>query len=166
MREIQLTHGKVALVDDEDYNWLNQYKWHATPITKDNRTSYARASIRISGELKHVRMHRLILGLIDPKIDTDHGDRNTLNNQRYNIKACTKSQNCCNKSKIRLGCTSVYKGVHRSKKYGFWIARVMDKNTKRLYIGSFKNEIDAAKAYDQKALVLHGEFASLNFKQI
>lgn len=167
MKEIELTHGYKAQVDDSDYEWLNQYNWYAK-IMKN--TVYARTN-----NYKHnsAYMHRLILGLTNPKIFTDHKDRNGLNNQRSNIRACNYSENAKNrKSKGRsqyLGVTFSRNVKHTNKKgettyYPYspkWRAQIIV-NGKCLYLGLFDNEIDAAMAYDKEAYKHHKEFARLN----
>ena len=101
MKAIQLTRGYKALVDDADYEWLNKWKWYAV---KGTSTYYVMTYIKN----RSTRMHRLILGLTDPKILGDHKDHNGLNNQRHNIRICTISEN--QKNKISRG-SSKYLGV-------------------------------------------------------
>jgi len=148
-----------AMVDDEDYEWLNQWRWC---VTKHFNTFYARRTCYKNKKRVHILMHRLILCPQDNKI-TDHVDRNGLNCQRINLRPATHSQNSCNKTS-KMGCTSQYHGVWRSSKYSNrWEARIYI-NGKRFYCGSSYNEMDAAKKYDIMARLHHGEFASLNFK--
>jgi hypothetical protein len=156
-KKIELTKGLFALVDDEDYDILNNYKWHITE-NKNKLTKYA--SRRQYPENKMIKMHRQIMGAIDPKIHIDHIDGNGLNNCKSNLRICTLSENNRNITK-RKNCTSKYKGVHYSKRDDLYTAYI-NCNKKRTYIGWFKNEIEAAKAYNKSALELFGEFAKLN----
>ena len=156
MKEIKLTQGFVALVDDEDYKELNQFKWH---VTKIGRTYYAVRNNRISkGKREILRMHRIILGVTDRKIKIDHKDNNGLNNQNENLRLASQAQNCRNKV-LRIGTSSKYKGV--SKHQGKYQANI-GFNYKLIYLGIYDNEIDAAIAYNNKAAELFGEFAKLN----
>lgn len=152
MKEIKLTQGKFAQVDDSDYDFLNQFKWYAQ---KDRRTYYA---VRRNGN-KRDKMHRVILNLnYDDNRLPDHLDGDGLNNQRYNLRIADHSQNCANRKSLQISI-SKYKGVSPSKKR--WRADIT-KDGVHKYIGSFKNEVDAALAYNNEAKRLHGEFAQLN----
>lgn len=159
MKEITLTQGKVALVDDEDFEFLNKFKWHAY---KSNNTFYAlRNSYYVDDKKRRtIQMHRIILGLKKLEVKCDHIDRNGLNNQKYNLRPSTNAENCKNQ-KPRNG-TSKYKGVCWCKKRNRWRANIRI-NDKQTYIGQFKDEIEAAKAYDKMAKLHFGEFAYLNF---
>ncbi len=158
MKKIPLTQGQAAIVDDEDYEWLMQWKW---TIDKRNHTFYAirRSSCKL-GKRK-IFMHREILGLTkgDGK-QTDHKNHNGLDNRRINIRICTGSQNQHNQKKQKGN--SKYKGVCWNKYKKKWQAQI-EHNNQCFYLGSFLKEIDAAKAYDKKARKLNGEFACLNF---
>lgn len=141
-----------------DLKWLNQWRWHPA---KSHRTFYARRTIWNKGNPVKIAMHRLILGITDVKIQCDHKDHDGLNNQRENIRKSTAMENGANRSPC--GKTSKYLGVYWNKKAGKWIAHLR-KMGKQIHLGSFDKETDAAKAYDKKAIELHGEFANLNFK--
>lgn len=153
MKEIQLTQGKIALVDDSNFDGLNQFKWYAAKL---GRTFYAVRSVRVDGKQKSVRMHCEILGgsLID------HIDHDGLNNQKSNLRFCTASENCMNKRK-RENCVSIYKGICFHKQHKKWLAHIKI-NRKDNHLGYFSSEIEAAKAYNAKAIELFGEFANLN----
>lgn len=156
MKQILLTRGKVALVDDEDFNFLNQWKWFAI---KAKRRYYAvRKESYFSGKRKIIFMHRVILKT-PQGLETDHKDRNGLNNQRSNIRVCTERQNQGNCG-LRKDNVTGYKGV------SWWEGRVVvhiKAKGKKLYIGSFPDVISAAHAYDKRAKEIFGEFAGLNF---
>jgi len=162
MKPIWLTCGQFTLVDDEDYEYLMRWKWHAQP---SRNTFYAiRTSPPINGKRYEVRMHRVLLELehTDTEIKTDHIDRNGLNNQKANLRLVTVGQNNLNKS-AHKNSTSKYKGVGWNVTNKKWAARIK-LNGNQTFLGLFKSEIDAAKAYDKAAKVYHGEFANLNFK--
>lgn len=169
MREIALSKkgknkGKyVALVDDADYDYLNKWGWQ---IFKKNDTSYyAVREISLDGVTHKIQMHRLILGLTDPKIQVDHKDHDGLNNQRSNLREASNSQNGANR-RCAKNSTSKYLGVHIPSKsyYGNRWAVTISINRKTKYVGCFKTEEQAARAYDEAAKIYHGEFANLNFK--
>lgn len=154
MKEIKLTQGKVALVDDEDFESLNAYKWCAS---KHHNTFYAvRTTIRVGGKQTKVRMH---WDIMDGK-SIDHIDHDGLNNQRANLRFCTNSQNLMNTRK-QDNTSSVYKGVSWYKRTGKWLAQIQI-NNKGISLGYFDSEIDAAKAYNNKAIEFFCEFANLN----
>lgn len=160
MKEIKLTQGQVALVDDEDFEYLNQFKWYAQ---KDNNTFYAGTNTSGKGDLKRkvIWMHRVLLNVTDSKILVDHIDHNGLNNQKSNIRVATYAQNSRNKRPCK-NTSSKYKGV-TYRRLNKWEASIrLFKKYK--YIGIFSTEIEAAKAYDEMAKLHYGEFACLNFK--
>lgn len=159
MKEIQLTRGQVALVDDADFEWLNQWKWFALK-GKDKKTLYAQRNIPIAGKQKGLKMHRLILGLDDPEIFVDHIDTNGLNNQRHNLRLATSSQSACNRTR-RISNISKYKGVTWRKDNKKWRVYVGKSGVQKRF-GQFDNEKDAAAEYNKQALIIHGEFAHLN----
>jgi len=158
MKEIQLTQGFFVQVDDSDFNWLNQWKWHAV---KNRNTFFARRN----GSIKHnksrglVYMHRIIMDA--PKnMQVDHIDHNGLNNQKSNLRICNNSQNHMNRTPWG---SSKYLGVHIKLK-GKYIQSQIKANGKTIHLGLFKTEEEAAMAYDRAAKFYFGEFANLNFK--
>ncbi len=155
MKQIPLTQGKFALVDDEDFERVNQYKWYAN---KSHCVWYARRGKWIKGELKIFHMHRFLTDF--PGSGIDHIDGNGLNNQKVNLRLATFIQNRANADGHRNG-SSQYKGVSWHKRAGKWCAQIAFKG-RHLYIGTFKDEINAAKAYDKKAIQFHGKYARLN----
>jgi hypothetical protein len=176
MKEIKLNGkraaGKVCLVDDEDYEWLNKYKWHVNVCkTKYSEVVYVIGSIPIKEVSKrkdrNAPMHRLIMGVTDPKILIDHKDRNPLNNQRSNLRIATPSQNTAN-SKRFTNSTNKYKGVlklERVKGFVRYIVnftKTLSNNKVVRFHFSYKNEVQAALMYNELSIKYHGEFAILN----
>lgn len=158
MKKIQLTQNKVALVDDSDFELVNQHKWHAL---KDGNTFYARSYNKsINGISQYIWMHRLILGITNPKIQVDHKDRDGLNNQRDNIRPSSYRQNRANGRK-NINGTSKYLGVSWKAQNQKWVSQIVA-NGKKKYLGYFDNEIEAAKIYNIAAKLYHKEFANLN----
>jgi len=158
MKRILLTHGKYALVDDADYEWLNQWRWHAH---FNKYTFYARRrTSKIEGQ-KLLLMHRLILNAQKGQ-EIDHRNTKGYDNQRCNLRFCTHTQNVRNKRLSSKG-SSRFKGVDWRKDRGKWRANIKAAR-KPIFLGHFSREIDAAKAYDRKAKELFGDFARLNFK--
>ena len=164
MREIPLTQGKVALVDDEDYEWLMQWKWHVA-YRKSRRTDfYAIRTFKDSRQAHPgaVLMHRALAerwGL--PFSERyDHKDLNGLNNQRHNIRPASGSQNAQNTPK-RKGATSRFKRVSWDKEQRKWRV-VIYLNGRAIHHGRFSKESDARRVADAAALKYHGEFACLD----
>jgi len=159
VKEIQLNHNKVALVDDEDYERVSRLTWTAfkNPLGK----WYAKTG----GGRSQRRLHRFILNLTDPSIKVDHKDGDGLNNQKHNLRIATTAQNGWNVGLYRTN-SSGFKGVswrdNRHKNH--WLAKI-EANHKIFRLGAFATAEEAARAYDTKARELHGEFARLNFPQ-
>lgn len=153
MKEIALTRGLVALVDDGDYEWLSQYKWHATS------TGYASATVRDASKksgYSHIYMHRMILGIVDdPEAVGDHVDGNRCNNQRANLRRCNDSQNQCNRGAGRNSRSGMKCVTQRSS--GKWYAYIKLQGKKK-HLGSFGTAEEAYVAYCAAARQAHGEF--------
>lgn len=160
MKQIQLTRGKVVLVDDEDFPYLNQWNWVAN---KGNSTWYAVRWGSNNGKKGHVKMHRVILNVPDGLV-TDHIDGNGLNNQRKNLRVTTIRQNSLNQG-IRRDNTSGYKGVQWRRDRNLWRA-IIKVHEKLIHIGNFQKKEQAARAYDEAAIKYFGKFAKLNFPNI
>lgn len=157
MRLIKLTQGRFAKVDDEDYDYLNQWKWCAS---KRGHACYAVRAERVErGKYKAVGMHRKIMG-IGIKEGIDHIDGDGLNNQRSNLRFCTRSENNRN-TRSREGSLSRFKGVSWHKGNKMWAAYIRSNKILKC-LGYFHVESDAAIAYNNAAQKIHGEFARLN----
>jgi hypothetical protein len=157
-KEIQLTQGQVAIVDDWWFEELNRHKWYAW-WNVDTKSFYAaRNSKNLFGKKALIYMHREIMGVVKGE-EVDHWNRVTLDNQEGNLRVCTSSQNKMNIRK-RSDNTSGYKGV--SKNGRGWKATIQ-LNGKPYYLKTWTTEVEAARAYDEAAKRLHGEFAVLNF---
>jgi hypothetical protein len=155
MKEIQLTQGQVAMVDDWWFDELNQYKWRATWCSFTKSYYAVRHSKMLFGKRTSIRMHAVIAGT-QKGMHTDHINHNTLDNQSGNLRICTNSQNQMNQGKH----TDKYKGVRVCRKK--WQA-LIQLNGKQYYLGTYFTPEDAARAYDESAKQLYGEYANLNF---
>lgn len=159
MGKLKLTQGKETLIDDNVLDLIKRNKilknlsWH---VRHDGNNWYVEASIKL---------HRLVMNA-KPRELVDHKNGNTLDNRKENLRIVTYSQNNANRKAKKNG-QSKYLGVSVAKYksgLGFtkrYIASIK-KDYKVYYLGSFEHEIDAAKAYNKKAIELHGEFANLN----
>ena len=157
MKLISLTRGLSCLVDDQDYESMRKFKWYAA---KDKRTYYAVRNIKkADGSHSRINMHREI-NQTPSGMDTDHINGDGLDNRRMNLRSCIHSENTHNQKCHRDG-TSKFKGVSFWKRAGKWIAQISS-GGKKFYLGSFDDEVVAAKAYDAKACELFGRFAKIN----
>lgn len=157
MKEIELNgktgEGKFLIVDDESFWDAMSWQWRLSVH------GYAVAHHWYDKKDHRVAAHRLIMGC--PKeMQVDHINGNRLDCRKSNLRICTNQQNQWNRRPE--GGSSKYKGVWLFKKVKKWTAKIY-LNNKNVYIGIFKTEIEAAKAYDKKAKELFGEFARLNF---
>lgn len=157
MKKIKLTQGQYALVDDEDFEWLNSFNW--CYYKARNNGGYAARKVGGRSDPKNVMMHRLVNNTPEG-FDTDHHDGNKLNNQKYNLRTATSLQNRYNRNSYK-GSTSKYKGVGWFKRDSKWRAYIV-KDRKNYHLGLYENEQQAALAYNKKALEFHGKFARLN----
>lgn len=158
MKKIQLGGHKkgseikgYALVDDEDYEYLNQFSWFLS-----NGYAFRRISYR-----KNRGMHRFILQSPKKGLQVDHKNGNRLDNRRKNLRLASSAQNSMNRKKL-LNKSSVYKGVFYCKEMGSWRV-IITTNQKAYHLGYFTDEHHAALAFDMTASLMFGEFAKLNF---
>jgi hypothetical protein len=160
VKTIPLTQGKVAFVDDEDFERVNQFKWSAR--WSQNGRWYALRNVHPSKDRRAIQsMHRFIMGLEygDPR-EVDHKDRiNTLDNRKSNLRV-TLDQNSQNRG-IPITNKSGVKGVHWDEQREKWVAYI-GSNGKRFNLGRFPTSELAAQAYDAAAKEIHGEFACTN----
>ena len=156
MKLIPLSRGLSAQVDDSKYDYLRQWKWSAL---KGRKTFYAVRRYTLNSKVYYIYMERLILNV--PKTTTiDHADGNGLNNQAFNLRGCTHSQNSGN---MRKKTERRFKGAYFDKRRDRWYSRITI-NYKSIHIGMFDTDLEAALAYDEAAKKYFGEFANLNFK--
>jgi hypothetical protein len=160
-RRIPLTRGKYAIVDPEDFDRLNAHSWHTA---SDRGCLYARRTVRhpITKAQSNVHMHRQILQNVPDGMVVDHINHNGLDNREANVRPATHAQNQWNARKTKSPTRSKHKGIAWSNSKNRWRARITV-NSRRIHLGYFKSQRDAAKAYDRAALKYHGDFAVLNF---
>jgi hypothetical protein len=168
-RTIPLTKGLFAIVDPDDYHRLVNFNWHAS---KSAHTHYAvrylpkgnvvSPSNRRKNKVEY--MHHLIID-IPEGLFCDHINHNGLDNRKANLRPATLAQNIRHRRKFKSPSRSKYKGLTWRKKEKAWHVRIYT-NGKRIFIGSFKDEVAAAKAYDSAAKQFYGDFATLNFPQL
>ncbi len=149
-REIPLTKGKAAIVDDEDYDPVASHKWYFMSV------GYAARTAREDGRRVEIFMHREIMQAQRGEL-VDHKDGDGLNCRRKNMRIATKSQNNSNRGKSRIN-TSGFKGVSLHKQRQKWTARISHLGKYR-YLGLFPTKESAAEAYKIAANELHSEFA-------
>lgn len=149
MAQIPLNDGSYAIVDDDDYERLAQYRW-------TNTQGYATRDV----DRKRVFMHRLVLVTSDGT-EPDHINRNPLDNRKSNLRAVTRTQNSMNRGAV-ANTSSRFKGVSWNRAANKWSAQIRC-NYRSIYLGLFRDEIVAALAYDIAAYLLFGEYAFLNF---
>jgi len=158
MREIPLTQGKFALIDDEDFNILSVWKWHLNNGYASSTASAAEQRSAGSGKVIRISMHRVLAGLsYDDVRVVDHIDGNKLNNQRANLRVCSNSQNLQNRG-AQANNSSGFKGVTWNKRDRRWHARI-SVGPKNKHLGTFRSAAEAGEAYRAAALLFHGEFA-------
>lgn len=147
-RWLPTTKGLWTLVDEDVYPTVRNHPWCISGV----RTSYA--SARVGN--RHVKLHHLVVGHPSVGLQVDHINGNKLDNRRCNLRLATNSQNCQNKPP---GMGREWKGIRKSK--CGWMARIRTPDG-RICLGTFKTEVEAARAYNEAAKRLHGEFAWLN----
>lgn len=158
MKELSLTHGRVALVDDEDYERLSAFVWQHAAKSDPRFTGYAVRYVTENKKTRRVWMHREVLGA-PAGLEVDHINGNGLDNRRENLRLATRQQNARNR---RPWGASRYLGVTWLATEGCWKAQI--KTAGRLaYLGRHRSEAVAAAAYDKAAMEHFGEFARLNF---
>lgn len=155
-RLIPLTQGQNAIVDAADFEWLSQWNWCAM-WNAGGKTFYARR--KILGKNTTIAMHSVILECLSSE-EVDHWNHNTLDNRRGNLRKCTSRQNKFNQ-RLKNTNASGYKGVSWHKGDRRWRARIRIEGRAK-FLGNFISPQDAARAYDEAAKKVQGEFAVLN----
>lgn len=145
--------NRFCIIDKKDYNIVKDYRWK---VSQDSNTFYVQG--RKNGKGHPIPIHRVLFNLTDSKTTVDHINGNGLDNRRQNLRVCTQLENNKN-AKIRKDNTSGYKGVHKMKNR--YSARIQS-NGKRITIGYYDTAEDAAKAYNDYSLKLHGNYGKLN----
>lgn len=157
MKFIQVNNGKLfAMVDDFDFDRVSAYKWFVSA-----KRTYPFSKKWVNGKRITFSMHRFILELPKNSFFVDHIDRNPLNNLRSNLRLCNSSQNQANKLRKTKKTSGNFKGVYFRKNKNAFVSEITCMR-KRHYLGLFRSEIDAARAYNDMAIKLFGEFALLN----
>lgn len=154
MRKIPLTQGRFALIDNEDYEKISQYKWfyHDYACRKQNK--------------QLVMMHRFLIGIIPDNKEIDHINGDKLDNRRCNLRLATHSENQANK-KIGINNISGFKGVsvtfrkYKGTIYKYYVAQI-SKDSKIRNLGTFKYINKAIEKYNKEAIKLFGEYAKVS----
>lgn len=157
-KKISLTKGRYTLVDNEDFDYVNQWKWS---LRQTGRQEYA---VRIDYSLKPpicIRMHRL-LAKAPKNMMVDHINGDPLDNRKANLRICTNTQNLWNSKGRAYKSRSGYKGVDFSHSNQKWRARIKVYK-KEIYLGCYDKKEEAARAYDRAARSFFREFSRPNF---
>jgi hypothetical protein len=155
MKTIKLTKGRIALVDDVDYERINVHKWHVNEGSKAPTFYAARQSPRVNGRQTLIRMHHEILG-VPSYVRIDHKNRDALDNRRSNLRVATAQQNASNR-KMQCNNSSGYRGVSKHKLTHKWYAYINFKGERR-HLGVFPSAMAAHRAYKHAARHLYREF--------
>ncbi len=154
MKYIILSCGTKSIVDNEDFEKINQWKWQLSS------KGYAHKNKpKLYGKRGKLLLHHIVMKPPSGMV-IDHINGNTLDNRKSNLRICTISQNLRNK-KIGKNNTTGYKGIYWNKKNLKWQTNI-GVNGKSIHIGVYQNKIDAARAYNKASVKYFGEFARLN----
>ena len=157
-----MSQPKYAKVDPADYKRLKGYAWSASK--KVGKCFYARRHT-VGGKEKQklIYLHKEIIEVPDGMV-IDHINHDGMDNRSENLRPATRSQNMYHRRKRSDAKTSKYKGVSWKKDRREWLARIGFQK-KEIHLGYYRDEIEAARAYDDAAKKYHGEFACLNFPE-
>lgn len=156
MKEIQLSKGLIALIDDSDFEAVSIYKWFACRTSKRSKTHYAFRNTLKNGKRSTQTMHRFILQAVDSKIHVDHINGDGLDNRRSNIRLASQSNNMKNRGASKNNILNI-KGVSFDKKRNMFMAR-LNLNGDKIWLGRFKTAEEASRVYEMKAKEVFGEF--------
>ena len=149
MKEIILSKGAVAIVDDEDYEYLNDISWHLSS------TGYAHTTV----SRRHFSMHKMIMRADRIQL-VDHINGDPLDNRKVNLRLATHTENMCNR-KMDKRNKSGYRGVCWNKKDKKFKVTIQHNNC-QIHLGMYSDILEAAQSYNKAAIKYHGEFARLN----
>ena len=162
MKLIPLTQGYVTKVDDEDYEWLTEWKWYAgTRAGEKNKKVRVVRSINFSNKIVQVQMPREIMRARSHEI-VDHINGDTMDNQKNNLRLCSLYQNSLNRGLNRNNKTGYKCVTFRPSKKTNQYASYIRLNKKLVHLGFFDTAEKAARAYNEAAKKNFGEFAKLN----
>lgn len=165
MKEIELTDGTIAIIDDNMFDRANYFIWmHKIEKRKCGDIHYAVTTVNSFKSQRRLYLHQLVMNAKQTNLQIDHKNTNGLDNRIENLRYCTHAQNAMNR-RAKIFTISKYKGVCYSKKHKCYRVRISIYK-KRIHLGYFINETDAAIAYNNAAIEYFGEFARINFISI
>lgn len=161
MKTIDLGKGFTTAIDDSDFDLVGLMKWRPS-ARRGSSHVYAQRMVwdKKEKKIRCLLLHRVLMGALPGQL-VDHRDSNGLNNQRYNLRVCSRLQNNQHVRKVKTNTSSRFKGVCKRKDCNRWEAYIKI-NGSRKHLGSFVEELAAAQAYNAAATIHHGEYALLN----
>lgn len=161
MKKIPLTQGKFALVDDEDFERVNAFKWYLGNLHGKLYALHCRWNSK-TNKKETIYLHRVVLQCRKSQ-SIDHISGDGLDNRRVNLRKCRHGLNVRNRLKSKNN-TSGFKGVgwwHNRGRWGKFVSSIRHRG-KLIFLGSFQSAMEAAKAYDRAAIRFHGAYAKTN----